>query len=58
YIVFVIEDGKAIQRQVITGGILDGRVIIKDGVKAEEQVVIKGNELLSNGQAVQVIGQD
>ena len=58
YIVFVIEDGKAIQRQVITGGILDGRVIIKDGVKAAEQVVIKGNELLSNGQAVQVIGQD
>jgi len=58
YIVFVVEDGKAIQRQVMTGGILDGRVIIKEGVQAQEQVVIKGNELLSNGQSIQVIGQE
>lgn len=55
YIVFVIRDGKASRQQIVTGGIINGRVIIVDGLNVEDQVVIKGNELLSNGQVVTVI---
>ncbi len=55
YIVFVVKEDKAFQRQVSTGGIINGRVIITNGLESDEHVVIKGNELLSNGQDVKVI---
>lgn len=52
YVVFVAEDGKAMRRNVTIGGTSSGRIIVLGGVDVGEQVVIKGNEGLSDGQAL------
>jgi RND family efflux transporter MFP subunit len=54
--VFVVEQGKALRRQVELG--LSGRdgYLIENGLQAGEQVVIRGNELLTDGQPVAVTG--
>ena len=44
----------AAERRVQTGFTFDGRVEIRSGLKAGEQVVVKGNEALQNGQLVVV----
>lgn len=59
YSVFVVADGKAQRRQINIGtfgsaGGLDG-YLIEEGLAAGEQVVIRGNEILDDGQAVTVV---
>ena len=59
YCVFVVADGKAQRRQIRVGAL--GRVgeadgyLIEEGLAAGEQVVIRGNEILEDGQAVAVV---
>jgi RND family efflux transporter MFP subunit len=52
--VAVDEDGtlRAHQRRIAIGRELDGRVEVLDGLAAGEQVVVRGNEGLRDGQAV------
>lgn len=55
-VVFVVEGGEAKERTV-TVGLTDGRLAeIKDGLKEGEQVVVTGNQSLTNGSKVIVSG--
>lgn len=52
YIVFVANDGKAERRNVEIGSSRDGRIAILSGLAAGEQVVVKGNEGLTDGASL------
>jgi membrane fusion protein (multidrug efflux system) len=51
--VFVVEDGKAAVRRIITGGENGPNVIVKEGLKAGEQVIVEGIQSLRPGMPVQ-----
>jgi len=51
-IVFVVKDGKALRREVTLGERTDGLVEITAGVEAGEQVVVQGQEGLTDNQPV------
>lgn len=51
---YVIEDGKAVQRKVMTGIEEGGKVQIVSGVEPGEILVIAGNEKLKDGIAVRM----
>ena len=51
--VFVVEDGKAAVRRIKTGGEDGPNVIVKEGLKAGEQVVVEGLQSLRPGMPVQ-----
>lgn len=50
--VFVVEDGKAIVRRIKTGGTVGPNVVVSEGLKAGEPVVIDGFEALKPGASV------
>lgn len=52
YVVYVAEQGKAVRRSVEIGGTSKGRVIILSGISDKEQIIVKGNEGLSDGDAL------
>ncbi len=54
------DKGKTFARefQVIPGKTLANRVVIKSGLEPESLVIIKGNETLTNGQAVDILNPD
>jgi membrane fusion protein (multidrug efflux system) len=51
-IVFVVQDGRAVRRAVLTGARQGGFVEIRSGVREGEQVVVEGQEGLADNQAV------
>jgi membrane fusion protein (multidrug efflux system) len=51
--VFVVEDGKAAVRRVKPGGEIGADVIITDGLKGGEQVIVEGLQSIRPGQPVQ-----
>lgn len=53
--VFVAEDGKAQKRQVRLGAMEGDRVVIQDGVKFGEKLIVVGQRELSDGQPIQVV---
>lgn len=53
FFVFVIEDNKAVIKEVSLGNPIGARFEIVQGVKEGDLVVIRGNERLQPGQAVQ-----
>ena len=53
-VVFVVVDGKAQRRDVTTGLRADGKLEIATGVQSGEQVVVVGQNLLNDGDAVTV----
>lgn len=54
-VAFVVRDGKAVARKVVTG-IESGRMIeIVSGVKSGERVVVAGNEKLKDGAEVKLL---
>jgi RND family efflux transporter MFP subunit len=57
-LVWVVADNKAQARPVELGPAIEGRVLIKVGLKQGEQVVVVGAELLSDGAEVQVVNQE
>jgi RND family efflux transporter MFP subunit len=54
--VYVAQNGRAELREISTGVTIDGLTEIKSGLSAGETVVIQGQQLLSGGAAVRVIG--
>jgi membrane fusion protein, multidrug efflux system len=50
--VFVVRDDVARRRQVRIGALVDGRVMVRDGVRAGEQVVVAGGAYLADGLRV------
>lgn len=55
YSVFIVNNGVAERRQVQIGQQSENGVSIVDGISAQDQVVIRGNEVLRDQQAVTVI---
>ena len=56
HIVFVVTDDRVKRRIVTLGGTDGNNVIITNGLKAGDMVVVKGNEGLSDGSKVQLPG--
>ena len=55
--VFVVVDGKAERRRLKLGEPGSDGYLIREGLQAGEQVVIRGNELLREGEQVTVVDQ-
>jgi len=55
--VFVVQDGKAIQRVVKTGDIFNSSILVSEGLRAGEQVVTAGASFLYDGAPVEVASQ-
>ena len=53
-VVFIVVDGKAQRREVTTGLRADGKIEVTQGVQAGESVVVVGQNLLNDGDAVTV----
>ena len=53
--VFVVENGKAKRRPITLGSSSRAGYFVEQGLQADEQVVVRGNELLSDGQSVIVV---
>ena len=53
--VFVVEDGRARQRQVVTGPSEANRVVILEGLAAGEELVLTGQRNLVDGQLVRIV---
>lgn len=51
-IVYVVEDGKAVERQIKTGGSSDGQVQVLGGLHPGDQVVVTGQQKLTPGEPV------
>lgn len=56
-LVFVINGGRVERRSVILGESVGQRFTVISGLQVGEQVVVRGNEQLSSGAAVRVVGQ-
>ncbi len=54
YFVYVIKDNKAEQRKVLTGPVIQDKIIIKEGLQAGEQIAVDGLQKLKNDAPVQV----
>jgi len=52
-VVFLVTDGKAELRPVELGEAVGGRLSCHSGLKPGDEVVVRGNERLAPGQAVQ-----
>ena len=57
YSLFTVRDGKAVRHVVRIGRSNEDGVEIIDGLPSGEPVVIRGNEILRDGQAVRVTGE-
>jgi len=53
-VVFVEEQGTARLRPVELGSVIDEQVVVRQGLKAGERLVVKGQQLLSDGMPVSV----
>ncbi len=56
--IYIVEDGKAVYRKVVTGIGGDGTVEIISGVKEGEEVIVRGQNYLDDGEAVRVVRGD
>ncbi|PWE32598.1 efflux transporter periplasmic adaptor subunit [Maritimibacter sp. 55A14] len=54
--VFVVEDGKALRRKVVTGQRRDGVVAVTSGLTAGDAVVVRGLQRVRDGSPVRVLG--
>ncbi len=52
---YVEQDGIARRRTVRTGAVIDGRVVIRNGIEPGEQLIISGQQLVGDGSAVHVV---
>jgi RND family efflux transporter MFP subunit len=52
--VFVVQNGKAVQRAVKTGDILKSSIFVTEGLRAGEQVVTSGASFLYDGAPIEV----
>ncbi len=57
-VVFVVEEGKAHQREVKLGIRHENDVQIISGIELGDQVIVSGHAKLRDGQAIKIIGKD
>ena len=54
HVVFVAEEGIAVQKRVRLGNAVDGSFVVLSGIKAGEQVITRGNEGLVDGRKIKI----
>lgn len=54
HVVFVAEEGIALQKRVRLGNAVDGSFVVLDGLKAGEMVITRGNEGLVDGRKIKI----
>ena len=54
--VFVVENDSAVERQVRLGPVINGKVVVFGGIQEGEDLVVKGQQLLSDGNPVRIVG--
>ncbi|MBK9012633.1 MAG: efflux RND transporter periplasmic adaptor subunit [Saprospiraceae bacterium] len=54
--VYVVEDGKAVLRSVVTGAVFNSHVQVKEGLKEGETIVVSGQINLEDGMEINVAG--
>ncbi len=52
--VFTVENGLAHKKNLVVGTSYDGKVVVKEGLKVDEQIVVKGQTTVVEGSAVEV----
>jgi len=57
YYVYVVEDKKAIMKNLKIGALQENYAEVKEGLSVAEQVVVKGHNRLKDGMAVEIKGQ-
>jgi len=55
-IVYVVQDGVAVEKEVITGLDEGTYVEIVEGIEPQEAVIVKGQDYVSDGEKVKVVG--
>jgi hypothetical protein len=56
-VVFLVREGKLVEKPVVLGTERRGQVIVKDGLAGGETLVVSPADGLKNGAAVRVKGQ-
>ena len=56
-LVFVINGGRVERRDVVLGESVGQRFTVVTGLRADERVVVRGNEQLSSGDAVRIVSE-
>ena len=51
--VFAVEDGKAVVKRIKTGGESGANIVVDEGLKGGEQIIVEGLQSIRPGQAVQ-----
>ena len=51
--VFAVEDGKAVVKRIKTGGESGANIVVDEGLKGGEQIIVEGLQSVRPGQAVQ-----
>ena len=50
--VFAVEDGKAVVKRIKTGGESGPNIVVDEGLKGGEQIIVEGLQSIRPGQAV------
>jgi len=53
-IIYIVENGRAVQRAVSLGARADGKIEILSGLNAGEKVIVTGQDQLVDGQALSI----
>ena len=56
--VFVVEDGRAHQRQLVIGPSEANSVVVLEGLAAGEQLILTGQRNLVDGQPVRIVEEN
>jgi hypothetical protein len=55
--VYVVENGHAILRSIVIDSEVNTYLVVKSGLKENEQLVVNGQENLNNNDSVKIINQ-
>jgi hypothetical protein len=55
-VVFTVVNGRAQQKEIVTGGERQGNWIVKQGLVGDEDIVVRPPDRLRNGDAVKTKG--
>lgn len=55
--VYVVENGKAVLRSIVSGSVFNGHVQVQDGLKEGETIVVSGQINLEDGKEINIAGE-
>jgi membrane fusion protein (multidrug efflux system) len=55
-VVYLAEDGRAVRRPVVLGPVIGDQAVIAEGLAAGDRIIVEGQNQVSPGQRVEVVG--